>query len=74
MSKFKLPESVGQTYNVAGVQHCMITRSFPDACFYTHDQLIQALTDLGDEIAWRFSSLSSDHELVIKHIVQELLA
>ena len=73
MSKFKLPESVGQTYNVAGVQHCMITRSFPDACFYTHDQLIQALTDLGDAIAGRFSSPYNNYELVIKHIVKELL-
>ena len=42
--------------------------------FYTHNQLVQALTDLGDEIAGRFSSPHSNYELVIKHIVKELLA
>ena len=59
MSKFKLPEPAGY---------------FVEKPLYTHNQLIQALTDLGDEIAGQFSSPNSNYELVIKHMVKELLA
>ena len=69
MTKFKLPEPIAFKY--------IETESsilFPyEVDIYTHAQLIQALTDLGDEIAERFSSPHSNHEMVIKHIVQELL-
>ena len=69
MTNFKLPEPID-------FQHIETKSSvlFPDDIdIYTHNQLVKALTDLGDEIAGRFSSPYSNYELVIKHIVKELL-
>lgn len=40
---------------------------------YTHDQMIQALTELGDAIAGRFSNPYSNYDMVIKYITKELI-
>jgi len=45
MSGFKMPEPVGATYTIAGIQHCSLTVSGPDTDLHTADQLRQALID-----------------------------
>ena len=42
MTKFKLPEPVGATYTVDGIQNFRITKSFPATYLYTQAQLTQA--------------------------------
>ena len=45
----KLPEPIGATYTIAGIQHCTITQVLPDANLYTEDQLKKAVRDALEE-------------------------
>ena len=47
----KLPEPVGATYTIAGVQHCTLTQEGPDTDLYTADQLKQAVRDALEQAA-----------------------
>ena len=82
MTKFKLLEPVGYFANDGESSGMHAKENFAlRNCeagtiaepLYTHDQLIQALTNLGEEIAGRFSNPYSNYDLVIKYIVKELI-
>ena len=69
MIKFKLPKPLTFKYIETGDGIL-----FPeDIKVYTDTQLHQALTDLGDAIAGRFSNPYSNYDLVIKHITKEMI-
>ena len=63
MTNFKLPEPAR-----------LEVRNGRESRYYSQDQLLQILADFGNNIAEKFSSPYSDNEMVIKHIVKELLA
>ena len=86
MTKFKLPKQVAgrwqYNFKDIGETGAYEYHSHEFACranltcgeaLYTRIQLIQALTDFGDAIAERFSNQCRGHDMVIKHIAQELL-
>ena len=70
MTEFKLPEPLPFTH-IETEDGAL----FPeDVDIYTHDQLIQTLTDLGDTIAYNLGNANNNYEFVIKRYVKELLA
>ena len=79
MSEFKLPVPVSYFAKSTGYNQPFYIFAndgkAPDHAMplYTHDQLIQALTDLGDDIAECMGEENNKYKLVLKRYVKELL-
>ena len=56
----ELPEPIGATCTIAGIQHWSITQVLPDANLYTEDQLNQAVLDAYERAAKLCESRSAN--------------
>ena len=86
MTEFKLPAPVAwrnpsESYSIISA-HQKETNEFQYSeaflaghtePIYTHDQLIQTLTDLGDTIAYNLGNANNNYEFVIKRYIRGLL-
>lgn len=72
MSEFKMPEPVGATYTIAGIQHCTLTESGPDTDLHTADQLLQAVRDALEMAAVRLQSDNDNHSEIIRALKEQI--
>lgn len=68
----ELPEPIGATYTVAGVQHCTITTAAPDANLYTEEQLKQFGRDVIEEAAQKVFSCNTAITDILAKEIREL--